>query len=270
MANLRVVYDNAANSSTISASTTAGSLAASNLLTDVKAEVWRSTGTSASVTLTWVNSKTISCVSLPFSNLSAAATMNVKVYTNAADGSPAYQTGNVLCSIGTSSTNPGVNQLAFGGGTYATVWLPPVNGKKVVVDISDSGNSLGYLEAAKIVVGNYWTPEYNAEYDAAISIADRSTSTRTDAGDLYTERGSMSKTLSFDLQFLSTADRNQVWNIMRSNGTFSPVFVSLIPESTDDYAGEQMYQVYGKLSNALGLAYRFINQFSTTIEIEEV
>ncbi len=226
MANLRIVNDNAANSSTISASSTAGSLAASNLLTDVKAEVWRSTGTSASLTLTWTNTKAIACVALPFSNLSATATMNVKVYTNAADGSPASQTGAVLCSAGATSTNPGVNQLAFGGGTYACVWFSPRSCKKVVIDIVDTGNSLGYIEAARVVVGNYWTPEFNAEYDAQIGFEDRSISTRTDAGDLYTERGTMNKTLSFDMQFLSTTDRNQVWNIMRSNGTFSPVFVS--------------------------------------------
>lgn len=53
MANLRIIYDNAADRATLTASTTAGALAATNLQRDEKAAIWRSTDTTATLTATW-------------------------------------------------------------------------------------------------------------------------------------------------------------------------------------------------------------------------
>ena len=85
MSILRVLNVNLADSSTVVASVTAGSLAASNLLTNIKSQVWRSTGTSATLTASWTVAKTFNCVILPFTNFTNAATMRVRGYANLAD-----------------------------------------------------------------------------------------------------------------------------------------------------------------------------------------
>ena len=48
--NVRIIYDNAADRATITASSTAGVLVASNMQDDRKSVVWRSTSTSATIT----------------------------------------------------------------------------------------------------------------------------------------------------------------------------------------------------------------------------
>jgi hypothetical protein len=256
MSNLRVVYDNAADTSTITASTTSGTLAATNLLTDIKSQVWRSAtssgGVPASGTLTLLlgSTKTISCVSLPFSSLTNLATFNVKYFTLAGDASPAYTSGVKTAIAGSLYTaSGGVNQYAYGGSNYATVWTPPTACQKVTVDISDLGNLGGYIEAARIVVGNYWSPTYSAEYGVNITYNDRTINTRTESGDLRSDRGTQNKQLSFVLDFITATDRNTLWNIIKRNGTYSPMFISLLPEDTDS-GMEQIYEVYGKLSKS--------------------
>jgi hypothetical protein len=274
-ANLRIIYDNATARGTLSASTTAGSLAASNLLTDIKSEVWRSTATTATLTLTWTNSEFVSCVALPFCNLSSAATLRVRGYTNVADATPAIDTGaQYACPATFGQVNwgqqfLGANSYAYGGGTYGVIWFASTSVKKLVIDIADTTNVQGYIEASKLITGTYWTPTNNVEYGAELTVADTSTHERSDAGDLRTDRGTLHKVLSLDLTMLTSVDRNGLWNIMRGNGMSRPVFLSMTPLS-DDPTEEQIYQVYGKLSKQGSVRYQFINQFTTSLEIEEV
>ena len=79
---IRILNNNAADRATLSASTTAGSLVVANLKTDYKSDVYRSTGTTATITATWTSNETIGVVVLPFCNLTATATIRVKLYTN--------------------------------------------------------------------------------------------------------------------------------------------------------------------------------------------
>lgn len=53
MANIRFIHDFASDSATLTASTTAGSLAPANMQRNEKAAVWRSTATTATITAIW-------------------------------------------------------------------------------------------------------------------------------------------------------------------------------------------------------------------------
>jgi hypothetical protein len=82
--NLRVCWDNALERATsFSASSTAGLLAASNLITTDKSEIWRATGTTARLSALWATAEIIQAVALPFSNLSPTATMRVRITNEA-------------------------------------------------------------------------------------------------------------------------------------------------------------------------------------------
>lgn len=276
MPNLRVVYNNAVNRvSAITASTTAGTLAASNLLTDIKTEVWRSTGTTASVTATWGPNETVAMAAFAFSNLSATATMRVQCYTVYTDVSPAYDSGNIQCcpaSLGFTApwVTAGANTFAYGGGVYAAVWFPAISAQKVVVTIIDSSNPSGYIEAARLIIGDYWSPDRNAESDSVqLTPFDDSKHYRSEAGSLWTDRGPMYKKLSFDLGYMTPSDRNNMWKIMRGNGMTTSVYVSMVPESVDAY-DEQIYTIYGRLSNASALQYKYSHLYATKLQMEEI
>lgn len=275
MANLRVVYDNAADRATIAASSTAGTLVPANLQTDYKSEVWRSTALTATLTITWATAELIGMVALAFCSLSSAATFRVRGYALETDTTPLIDhTGFVAYGADFDEfmwgAEPiGVNAYSYGGGAYGVLWLPSVHAcKKVVVDITDV-NPSNYIEASRLVCGTYWEPVYNAEYGVTVGMVDNSKHERTDAGDLRTDRGTVHKTLNFDLAVMPKEDRDALYNIMRGNGMFKPMYVSLTPESEDE-VGEQVFQIYGKLSRQGTIKWASLNQFATQISIEEL
>lgn len=277
MPNLRVVYDNAADRATIAASSTAGSLVPANLQTDYKSEVWRSTGTTATLTLTWATAEIIGMFALAFASLTSGSTFRLRGYANVGDATPVVDVTGYPCAgtdfdmFGWGNLPLGANGYSYGGGAYGVLWLSTqVQIAKLVVDITDTNNTLGYVEASRAVCGSYWEPVNNAESGALVNMVDSTKSERTDAGDLRSDRGTVHKTLDFDLNFMTKEDRNALYNIVRGNGMFRPLYVSLTPSSTDDTVGEQVFQVYGKLSKQAAIKYQFANIFVSQLQIEEV
>lgn len=278
MANMRVVYNNRlAEYSTLTASSEAGSLVVTNLLTELKSEVWRSTSTTASITVTWTSLKAISFVGLPFCNLTPTATVRVRLYSDTAGTTLVLDTGAIaacpaqmLNSMDVGLPTPGVNNFGYGGGNYADLWFTQTNARRMVVDIVDTSNTSGYVECARLVCGAYWSPTINPSYEnVKLSMVEMSKHERSDAGDLFTDRGPMCKTLSVTLQFMPEADRDVFWRITRGNGMSRPIYISIAPDATN-VLEEQMYQVYGKLSRQSELQYQFMSQFAGQLQIEEI
>lgn len=269
MPNLRVVYQNVADViSALTASSTAGSLAAANLLNDRKTEVWRSSGTTATLTATWNRAWPIRMVALAFSNLSPTATMVVESYRFAGDASPQYTSPSIPCSQTSVTTEAPVG---FGGGVYATAWFEPGDvSEKIVITITDSASSTGYLQAGRLVIGDYWSPDRDAESDSVrLSMADETKQTRSESGVLWTDRGPMFKKLSFDLSYMSSSDRNTVWRMLTGNGEHTSVFVSLLPGSSEG-TEEQLHTIYGRLSASSSIQYKYQHLHATQLQIEEV
>lgn len=277
MANLRVVYDNAADRASLSASTTAGSLAVSNLLTDIKSEIWRSTGSTATITLNWPAGELVGMVAFPFCSLSSGAQIRVRCYTLATDANPVFDTGYQMAAEappfdvwGWGSEPLGVNAYAYGGSAYGVVWFAIQTAQKMVIDIDDSSNPLGYIECSRIVTGTYWEATYNPEYGSVVVGAeDLSTHQRTDAGDLRTDRGAIYKTLTVDLSYLTPIDRNAIWRVLRGNSMSRPIYLSVVPQATDAF-DEQIFQIYGKMTKGASMKYAFMNQYSSQLDIQEI
>lgn len=293
MANLRIVYDNAVDRAVLTASSTAGMLAVDCLRSDTKASVWRSASPSATLTATWDRQEQTGCVALPFCNLTAGATLRVRAYAEPSDTVPLFDTGPVaacaysslgmwdwgVLPLGMNAYShvlaedngllAGVNAYAYGGGAYGCVWTPRLWARKVVIDIADPDNPAGYVEAARLVAGGYWSPAVNADYGASATPQDSSTQTRTDAGELRTERGPRSNRIALSMGSLEPADRAAFWRLMRSNGLSRPMFFSLFPES-DDPELEQAHQVYGKLAAMAAVTIPQYSTYAAPCEIEEI
>lgn len=274
MGNLRIIYDNAANRAAVTASTTAGSLAASNLLTDIKSQVWRATGTSATLTAIWTNAETVGSVALPFCNLTSGATIRVRGYTNAGDTTPIIDTGAVTACAGIlpglwGANSPGASLYSYGGGAYARVWFAPSLVKQLTIDLVDTGNAAGYVEASRLVVGNYWSPAYNAAPGASLLAQDTSTHYRNDSGDLMTNIGTRSRKIMLNLGYMEAADRASLTSIVLGNGLSKPVFFSLFPNDADSVL-EQTHQIYGKLSSISAITIAQFSHYSAPLELEEI
>lgn len=272
---LRVVYNNAANRGTVTASSTAGSLVASNLLTDSKSDVWRSTSTTATITVTFASPELVSMVAFPFCNLISTDLLRVKCYTNTGDTTPILDTGNVLANAPVplglwdwGNVPLGVNAYSYGGAAYGVAWFETKTVRKVEIIITATLNPSGYIEAARLVMGTYWSPENDVELSPQLSPIESTTQTRNDSGDLISDIGFMSKKLQLTLPVMTPADRNALLNILRGNGMSRPIFLSLFPED-EDSTREQHYQIYGKLPAQSTVNLPNWNLYSSTIEIEE-
>jgi hypothetical protein len=275
MPNLRVVHDNAADRATLAASSTAGTLGASNLLTQMKSQVWRAAGLAATITVSWPSAEIIGCVALPFCNLTSTATIRVRGHTHAGDAAPAFDTGvrpacpyAPLGLFGWGTQALGCNAFAFGGGTYAVAWFEQTAVEQLVIDLADADNTAGYIEASRLVAGAYWSPQNNVDWSPKLTVEDSTVNTRNDAGDLVTDRGPKYRTLAVSLSWLPPADRDPFMSILRASGFAQPVFVSLFPESTDPLQ-EQQYQIWGKLSDLGALVHNFVANYTGTITIQE-
>jgi hypothetical protein len=141
--------------------------------------------------------------------------------------------------------------------------------RKLIIDLVDTGNAAGYIEAARLVCGAYWAPARQPSVGARIGMMDRSTPERSDAGDLRVHRGTRAKKLSFALDFLAASDRNSLWDLVRGNGTTAPLFMSALAGSSDA-TEEGIHEIYGRLSQASELQYQFYGASATSLEIEEM
>ncbi len=276
MNNLRIVYDNAVNrTSSLTASSTAGSLVAANLLTDIKSQTWRATGTSATLTATLAANETIACVALPFVNFTSGATIRVRGYATPS-GTLLIDTGAVAACAsvpaglkGWGTRSLGANAFAYNGGAYAYAWFAPTVVQQLVIDLADSGNPAGYIEVSRLVVGNYWSPTYNADYGVTLTPADQSKQFRTDAGDLLTDLGTRSRSMKLNLSNMPATDRLAMTNLLTGNGLSAPVFFSLYPGSSDP-ALEQTFSIYAKLSAISSITANLPGVFVAPLELEEV
>lgn len=280
--NLRVVYQNLVNISTttVVASTTASLTDAANLKLDSKGSVWRSTGTTASITVTLAADQEVAAVIIPFCNLTSSST--ISFICRDAGGSTVTNgsSGTIVCApflqvtpSNWGTTPQGVSTYAYGGGTCARAYLPndvKVTCRSVVITITDSSNSDGYIECARLLVGSYWSPQYNTSYGLSTNTVDLSENVRTESGNLVTNRGTQYKKLSFDLSYLTPTDRETLNSIIKGNGLAKALFISLFPENSTDYSMEGLHQIYGKLSQLSAITYSNFNIYNTSIELEEV
>lgn len=272
--NLRVIYQNIADTSTITASSTAGVTAAVNLQKDAKSLIWRATGTSATLTVSFGGLKTIRGVVLPFTNLTALAKITVTP-TGGTGTTPI--TDLLACPYKQADAwdsaylPQGANSYAYGSGTYARAWFPTAQTcTGVTITISDATNTAGYIEASRLIVGDYWSPTYNTSFGLISAPKSLSSNMRTESGDLVTNRGIQYNTMSFDLTWLNPADRLVFTKILKTNGINKGLFISLFPDATEDPDKEQTFQIYGKLTQVPDLTHSMYTMYASKVDIEEI
>jgi hypothetical protein len=183
-----------------------------------------------------------------------------------------YSVNNFTIAIGTPSTiaactNSPIRDLTtapaptgslfqLGVLSKAAYWFPTniANVRSMRITISDAGNPATTIDCARIVCGPYWQPTYNASRDGlTLGVTDTSQNSRTDAGDLVSDRGFLHDELSLNLSLLTNTDRDNLLQLTRTVGVNKNILVSVFPTdynaSGPNNTTEQQYTVYGKRSN---------------------
>jgi hypothetical protein len=274
MTKLRIIHDNIADSTTsIAASTTAGALAAAYMQTDIKGQAHRSTGTSVSYTLTWSAAQTVGGVALPAINLTSAATIRARLYSDTACTALVSDSGTLTACPGLDIRVWGfstldVNAFSYGGAAKTALWFPtqPATIKGCIIDIVDTGNPAGYIDCARLVIGPYFEPTYNAEYGAQVGPRDMTTNTRSDAGDLVPDSSPQHEVMSLQLSNMSEADRIRLRAILFNVGTRRSFYLSVFSAPVPS-ALERDHSIYGKRENSL-MSLDYFAHYGNQLSIE--
>lgn len=245
------------------------------------------------------SAQSIGGIILPFTNLASnlanititgysaaptfAGTVDVPTVSGGTTVAGFLSTANLCCPWNTLGlpnwgTNPsGANVYAYGGGTYARVWLSTaiqaLQARYILIEINDLGNTSKYIEISRLVIGQYWSPVYNTGYGMTSTIKDLSVNERTQSGDLISQRGPRYNALTFDLKWLDPSDRVQLTKIVLGNGLPRPLLISLFPDNGTTSAQAEMertHQIYGKMVSLPGITYDMLDIYSTQFDIEEV
>ena len=162
------------------------------------------------------------------------------------------------------------NAYAFGGGADARLWLSaPVQAYGMALDIVDTANLLGFIEAAFWYAGPVWEAQLNVDYGASSQPIDMSVSDRNDAGDLITDLGPRARQLNLPMSKLAPADQNALWDLLTSSGTGHAMFISVFPGHTD-LALERRMQLLGKLVETPAMSLPYFNIGSATLQVASV
>ena len=283
--NLRIIYDNAADRGTLTASSQVGALVVSNLRNDIKTHIWRSIGTVESLTMIWPTKEPISGAVLGFSNCSPRTMMRARSYDEVTDLTPQFDTDYLpaapIPTLGTFGWGDplgehfyvpgGASMFAYGFGSYARIWFPEGGyaGKKLVLDITDPGSPNGYIEASRLFVGRAWSPRHNFDFGNTLSFEDQTRTERSEAGDLRSDMGTRHRKVSFTLSHLNVNDRNSLIRMMRLVGVAKPIFISMYPNSDDAFA-EEAYQMLCKLTDSGKISLPRYERYMTQLEFEEI
>ena len=284
MPNLRIIHDNAADRAVLTAGSQAGALGPANLQLDRKSAVLRATGLTQSITATWPTEEAIACVALIFTNMTSSARMRVRGYERLDGSAPAIDTGWMMpCPEAPLESYPfgelplgwnayqwgGTNTWARGGGADAVAWFAPTFVRQLVIEVHCPDLREGYIEVSRLVAGNYWSPEYNAEYGASVQLQDTTEVYRTAAGTAKTAVGTTSDKLAINLAHLTPPDRARLMRILRECGPVRPLLFSLFPENPDSLL-DQDHMLYGRVANLDAVSTPYYETYAAPLQIEGI
>lgn len=272
MANLRIIASNAARRATLAASSTADLLGVANLQTDKKSDVWRATGTTATISGTLPATESASGVAL-LGNFSPTTTKRVRLYSDAAATNQVLDTGVVQACPAPAIQLEGwpaakaASAYAYGGGAFARTWFAPTPFRAFIIDLVDTSNLQGYIEATHLVIGAYWSPAYNPK-SASTTDVDATTHYRSAAGDLMSRASTVHKRLPIELGSMPVEDRASLARILRGSRAY-PIFLSLCPGHAD-LELERDNTLIGKRMTDSEMVVQMAIRYGTKLDVESI
>lgn len=270
---LTMLYDNHIKDATLTATSTGAGFDVDNLKNNNKSEIWRSANLSDQVITASLSSvKTISGVSVAFSNLVQGSSFRVRVYATTGSSTPIYDSG--FIAVGYSPEPPvgfdtiGYISFAYGGGNYISHTFAEQMGAKVDVTFRSASNPDGAIEVSSLIISQSLALVRGASYGVNVSYIDESDHVQTDSGATIVDIRPIRKEISFDVQNAPREDRLKLSAVYRRAGSRTPVFCSL-NDGDSSYQDKEHLQIFGYLEQD-GLTRVNYNLDSTSIKVTEI
>lgn len=252
--NVRMITVNESDSATLTASPAlVATLPVENLQDQTRARLARTTGLAAPQYIRgdWAAQKAISAFALVRHNLTSGGVLRLKLW----DGH--NQTGTLVYDSLDVSLGEGIPGWGtFGWGmapwgasifsdwpvAFATLWFTLVSALSFELQMTDAGNTAGYMEASRLFLGKYFEPLKNFNYGVDCHWTEDTEQTVTDGGTIRSDPFTPSRVWQFDLDNLSATERASLMQFFRNTGKRNDLFISCFPEvggdQERDYAGQ--------------------------------
>ena len=256
MARIRFIHDFVSDAATLTASSTAAALVAANMQRSKKAAVWRSMGTTATVTARWSAAVEVDSFALGWSNLTPGATITIRLFALADDADPVRVVG--------AATDADIGA----GVAQAQAWFSKISIEKAEIEFSDESNAEGFIEISRLALGRYYEMAYNPRYGSMLGFVDRSKSSRAESGDVRIDWQGAYRTLNIDFGFIRATDAEFLSRLAVRRRSL-PMFVSVFP-SLPGLKGAA-YAFFAVLSGGTqSLSYLAPNAWSGSVTLEEI
>lgn len=231
-------YPNIDSKATLSLGSWSATLPLANLQDRTVQLVARTTdaaNASSKFLATFDKARPMNVVALVNHNLGVDATYRFRLYDDAGLTMLAYDSGavNVFGTFYDEDTDPGGwdggNLWDLGltaeereGLTPTLVHLLPttVSARYLLVELFDSANPAGYVQAGRFFVANGWTPAYNMAYGASLQYEPRDEIAEADSGAEYFNARPAPRVARFELGFMSEAEgMARAFDMQRTLGT---------------------------------------------------
>lgn len=250
-ANLRIIAINEVDSATLSASPAlVATLPVTNLQDAARAKVARTTSLATQMIYgNFAGVKNISAMALVRHNLTAAATLRLKLY------SELNQAGTLVYDSGVLALGDVMGWGEFVHGVdpwgaelfldwpvkWKDVFFTEVQAQSFSLQIDDPANTDGFMQAARLFIGAAFEPSTNMSWGFRWGWNERTDQERTEGGSLRSDAGEPYRTVRLSLDFLPDGEREQMGNILRYVGLRKDFFFSGFPQAAGakerDFAG---------------------------------
>lgn len=275
-ANVRIITPNDGDSAALTASPAlTASLPVTNLQDPSRARTARTTSAAYQfIKGTWSEAKVISACALVRHNLTSVGTWRLKLYSDAAWTENIYDSLPILAAPpkALGDLEWGVDPLGaslFTGWAlaFSVMWFTPRAPRSFIIEIDDTMNPAGYLEASRLFIGRYLEPVSNFDWGIRLSWKEDTTQERTEGGTLRSDGFDPYRRMAFRLGWLEPTDRPKFMEWARKDGLRHDVFISAYPEEAT--ALERDHSMAAKLIASPEIERRHVNTFGSEYIVEE-
>jgi len=210
-------------------------------------------------------------------NLTSAGIVRLIIYEEQDQaGTVLYDSGDVLLGEdipGWGDEDWGV--FGWGGSVfdgwpvaYMNLWFTQVAGQSFEIQLSDSGNTDGYIEASRIFLGPVFEPVWNFDWRPRMGWQDDSEHIPTAGGGVRTHAVEPYRVFELNLSFLSEGERAALNEFARNYGKRGDVFFSGYPGATGTLERDHAGQV--KLLETPMPIHSLVNNWSAPLRFREI
>lgn len=150
---------------------------------------------------------------------------------------------------------------------YSQLWFAPVFFQSGRITLNDNAARDGIHEFDRIYLGQVFTPTFNFSYGHQHQWQSAEQQRKTAAGSVFAAQRPQSRTLSFNLDYITEAERPHLSDAIRSVGISKDFFISMFP----DLGGQKEieYAMACKFTANPALTGNFYNNYTAPCAVQE-